>query len=707
MRAAELIDAVKSYDKKADADALNRAYLFAQKMHYDQRRESGEKYIIHPVAVAQILLQYRLDCNSIVAALLHDTVEDTPASYESIEALFGKDVAELVQGLTKLEKFQLVSEDVGQAENFRKLILASSRDVRILLIKLADRLHNMRTLKYSKPDKQIRVAKETMEIYVPLAERIGMHLVKNELEDLAFRYINPIAYENITNQLNVLNKKHRVRLGVTIKKIERILSEAHLDAVVTGRQKMPYSLWKKLQQHNGSLEHIFDIVGFRIVVKTVPQCYQALGLIHQNFRMIPGRFKDYISTPKDNGYRSLQTSVLCPNQRAIEIQIRTQEMAYESDFGVAAHWQYKQGVPYNGKRYKWMQELLALMQGSKNPTEFLDRTKLHLYQDRIFCFAKDGRLLSMPKGATVLDFAYALSEKLGNHFVSAKMNGCKVGFGDVLVEGAQVEFITSSKAMPVIEWKNTVKTAYARSCIEDWFKNKKRIEQKDKGIETLARYARKKHIHLDDQILNDLVVQTRYKNLNDFYVALGVGDIKPHRIFSKLQSWPQAGVFKKTLALFQRKDKNLLPPILGLEASEAFVLGNCCQPSVGNAIVGIRENQQVVIHRRECVQLAKYINQPDKWVNVEWNITKKKYYSLPARLRMIWKTGPKTMAEIVTLFAKNDVEICRISTITQGPKRTEVIIDINVEDEDHLLDVLDYLRKNSKIISVFQVRGIK
>jgi len=287
------------------------------------------------------------------------------------------------------------------------------------------------------------------------------------------------------------------------------------------------------------------------------------------------------------------------------------------------------------------------------------------------------------------------------------MNGCKVGFGDVLVEGAQVEFITSSKAMPVIEWKNTVKTAYARSCIEDWFKNKKRIEQKDKGIETLARYARKKHIHLDDQILNDLVVQTRYKNLNDFYVALGVGDIKPHRIFSKLQSWPQAGVFKKTLALFQRKDKNLLPPILGLEASEAFVLGNCCQPSVGNAIVGIRENQQVVIHRRECVQLAKYINQPDKWVNVEWNITKKKYYSLPARLRMIWKTGPKTMAEIVTLFAKNDVEICRISTITQGPKRTEVIIDINVEDEDHLLDVLDYLRKNSKIISVFQVRGIK
>ena len=707
MRAAELIDAVKSYDKKADADALNRAYLFAQKMHYDQSRESGEKFIIHPVAVAQILLEYRLDGNSIIAALLHDTVEDTPASYEAIEALFGKDVAGLVQGLTKLEKFQLVSEDAGQAENFRKLILASSRDVRILLIKLADRLHNMRTLKYSAPDKQLRISKETMEIYVPLAERIGMHLVKNELEDLAFRYINPLAYANITAQLSVLNRKHHVRLGATIKKIERILSEAHLKAVVTGRQKMPYSLWKKLQQHNSSLEHIFDIVGFRIVVKTIPQCYQALGLIHQKFRMIPGRFKDYISTPKDNGYRSLQTSVLCPNQRAIEVQIRTQEMAYESDFGVAAHWQYKQGVPYDGKKYKWMQELLALMQSSQNPTEFLNRTKMHLYQDKIFCFAKDGRLLSMPKGAIVLDFAYSLSDKLGNHFVQAKMNGHKVNLDDLLVEGAQIEILTSSKAMPKREWKSIVKTAYAKSRIDAWFESKKNEEDKSKGADLLERYARRKHIHLDTSILNDLMLQNQYKNLADLYTALGQGNTKPYQLFAKLHSWPQAGLFEKTLALFKRKTQKSLPPILGLDATDAFVLGNCCQPSLGNAIVGIRENHQVVIHRRECVQLAKYIKQPDKWVNVEWNITKKRRNAVPARLRVVWQTGSKTMAEIVTLFAKNEAELCRINTIAQGAKRTEVVIDVNVEDEDHLLDVIDSLRKNSKVISVFQVKGIK
>ena len=703
MRAAELIDAVKSYDKKADADALNRAYLFAQKMHYDQQRESGEKYIIHPVTVAQILLGYRLDGNSIIAALLHDTVEDTPASYDSIEALFGKDVAELVQGLTKLEKFQLVSEDAGQAENFRKLILASSHDVRILLIKLADRLHNMRTLKYSSPEKQKRVAKETMEIYVPLAERIGMHLVKNELEDLAFRYMNPMAYENITAQLNVLNKKHHVRLGATIKKIERILSEAHLKATVTGRQKMPYSLWKKLQQHNGSLEHIFDIVGFRIIVKTIPQCYQALGLIHQNFRMIPGRFKDYISTPKDNGYRSLQTSVLCPNQRAIEVQIRTQEMAHESDFGVAAHWQYKQGVPYDGRRYKWMQELLVLMQSTKNPTEFLNRTKMHLYQDKIFCFAKDGRLLSMPKGSTVLDFAYALSD----HFVQAKMNGRKAVLSDLLTEGVQIEIITSSKMTPKPEWKKIVKTAYAKSRIDIWFENKKQEEEKNKGIELLGNYARKKHIHLDAKVLNDLVLQNRYKNLADLYIALGKGAIKPYQVVGKLHAWPHVGLFEKTLALFKGKTRHSLPPILGLDATDAFVLGNCCRPSVGNAIVGIRESHQVVIHRRECVQLARYIKQPDKWVNVEWNITKKKKKALPARLQVAWKTGPKTMAEIVTLFAKNDVELCRVSTITQGAKKTEVMIDINVEDEDHLLDVIDILRKNSKVFSVFQIKGIK
>ncbi|MBP5343466.1 MAG: bifunctional (p)ppGpp synthetase/guanosine-3',5'-bis(diphosphate) 3'-pyrophosphohydrolase [Alphaproteobacteria bacterium] len=707
MRAEELIEAVKSYDKKADADALNRAYLFAQKMHYDQQRESGEKYIIHPIAVAQILLEYRLDGNSIIAALLHDTVEDTPASYDSIEALFGKDVANLVQGLTKLEKFQLVSEDAGQAENFRKLILASSRDVRILLIKLADRLHNMRTLKYSSPEKQLRVSKETMDIYVPLAERIGMHLVKNELEDLAFRYINPIAYENITTQLNLLNKKHHVRLGAIIQKIECILSESHIKAVVTGRQKMPYSLWKKLQQHNGALEHIFDIVGFRIVVKTIPQCYQVLGLIHQNFRMIPGRFKDYISTPKDNGYRSLQTSVLCPNQRAIEVQIRTQEMAYESDFGVAAHWQYKQGVPYAGKKYKWMQELLALMQNTKNPMEFLNRTRMHLYQDKIFCFAKDGRLLSMPKGATILDFAYNVSDKLGNHFARAKMNGRIVGAGDPLVEGAQIEIITSGKSEPKAEWKTSVKTPYAKSCIEEWLLNKKFDEEKNKGAEILQRYATKKHIHLDPQMLNDLAKKTRYRSLPVLYAALGKGSVKPYQIMDKLHLWPQMGLFEKTLALFKRKTQNTLPPILGLEASDAFVLGNCCQPSVGNAIVGIRENHQVVIHRRECVQLAKYIKQPDKWVNVEWNITKKGHNSLPARLRVVWKTNPKTMAEIVTLFAKNEAELCRVNTITQDSKKTEVIIDINVEDDDHLLDVLDCLRKNPKIFSAFQVKGIE
>ena len=706
MRAAELIDAVKLYDKNADEDALNRAYLFAQKMHYDQHRESGEKYIIHPVAVAKILLEYKLDSNAIIAALLHDTVEDTVASYDSIKALFGKDVAELVQGLTKLEKFQLVSEDSSTAENFQKLILASSKDVRILLIKLADRLHNMRTLKYSKPDKQMRIAKETMEIYVPLAERIGMHLIKNELEDLAFHYMNPRAYTNIVAQLEHLNKKHKLSVNSTIKKIERMLRAAHIKGVVTGRQKTPYSLWKKLQQHNGSLDHIFDIIGFRVIVNTIPQCYQVLGVLHQHFRMIPGRFKDYISTPKDNGYRSLQTSVLCPNQRAIEIQIRTAEMAYESDFGVAAHWQYKQGVHYAGKQYKWMQELLNLIQKSKTPADFLNHTKIHLYQDKLFCFSKDGRLFSMQKGSTALDFAYMINDRMASATVGVFVNGVSQPLNTVLKDGDQVEVMTSEQAEPSKEWLKLVTTPYAKSCIEIWFKDRQIAQTEKEGLALIQKYAAKLHLHFDEQLLSEHLNAFSFTSTRAIYLAVANKKISPREILNVLYPQMHASIFQRTLSLFQDKAKKMVP-ILGLAPNESFVLANCCHPSVGDAIVGIREHRRVVIHRRECVSLQRYTKKPDLWVGVEWNITKSGNNALPVRLRLIWKTGPSTMTEIVGLLAKNKVQLHHLNTVDQSGKKTEIIADINVEDNDHLLDVLDHLRHHPKIISVFEIKGGK
>ena len=347
------------------------------------------------------------------------------------------------------------------------------------------------------------------------------------------------------------------------------------------------------------------------------------------------------------------------------------------------------------------------MQNTKNPTDFLNRTKLHLYPDKIFCFAKDGKLLSMPKGSTVLDFAYNLNEKSAAHVVQAKINGVAATLHDPLVDGVQIELITSARSEPKAEWLSWVKTPYAKTCIEERLQEKKAEEIRVKGAAMLREYARKKHIHLDTKTLNDLAAQCRYNSTAELFSAVGSGTVRPHQVCEKVYARSQSSLFEKTLALFTRQSNKTLSPILGLDAKDVFVLANCCRPSMGNAIVGIRENHQVVIHRRECVHLSRYIKQPDKWVNVEWNITKQRRNSLPVRLQLVWKTGPKTMAEIVTLFAQNEVELCRISTLVQGPKKTEVMIDINVADEDQLLDVLDCLHKHPKIFSVFQVKGIK
>ena len=358
MRADEIVESVRQYDKKADLAALRRACLFAEKMHHDQQRETGEKYFIHPLAVAEILLSYKMDAETIIAALLHDTVEDTPASYDSIKALFGKNVADLVQGLTKLESYQFQSSASDQAENFQKLILASSKDVRILIVKLADRLHNMRTLGVCSEEKKHRKAQETMDIYVPLAERLGLHKIKNELEDLSFRELNPSAYANITKRLKEVQVKQKINVKTIIRSLEQMLAQNKIKGRVIGRVKMPYSLWRKLQKHNNEMASIFDVLGFRIIVKNIPDCYRVLGCVHTIYKAIPARFKDYISTPKDSGYRSLQTSVMSSKGLPLEIQIRTEDMEEEAMCGIAAHWSYKQGVKYDGRNLPWMKEFL-------------------------------------------------------------------------------------------------------------------------------------------------------------------------------------------------------------------------------------------------------------------------------------------------------------------------------------------------------------
>ena len=469
MRPNELIEAVKSYDKKADVEALRRAYVFAEKMHHDQQRESGEKYIVHPLNVAEILLEYKMDCNAIIAALLHDTVEDTPASYESIKALFNKEVADLVQGLTKLESFQVQSSASGQAENFQKLILAASKDVRVLVIKMADRLNNMRTLGNCKVEKRKRISAETMDIYVPLAERLGLHRIKNELEDLSFRELNPSAYKNIKNRLLKIQQKNKTNIQSTIRQLEKMLDENKIKGRVIGRIKMPYSLWRKLKTHNNMMSSIFDILGFRIVVENRADCYRVLGLIHQKYHAIPGRFKDYISTPKDSGYQSLQTSVITSKGWPLEIQIRTEEMESEAQFGIAAHWSYKQGVKYEGKNLSWMQEFLDLMKRSKDSSEFLNRAKKHLCTDKLFCFAADGTLYSLPLGSTVLDFACYQGSKVALKCLAAEVNGDETPFSTRLQDGDKIVFHLSNKIVAQKEWLKWVTTSQARGLLESYF----------------------------------------------------------------------------------------------------------------------------------------------------------------------------------------------------------------------------------------------
>ncbi|MGH6879342.1 MAG: RelA/SpoT family protein, partial [Hypericibacter sp.] len=425
IRQFELVELVKGYDPGADEETLNRAYVFSMKAHGSQSRASGDPYFSHPLGVAEILTRMKLDGASIATALLHDTVEDTEATLEQIEQLFGKEIARLVDGVTKLSRLELQSDSTKHAENFRKLVLAMSDDIRVLLVKLADRLHNMQTLHFIKdPDKRKRIALETLDIYAPLAERIGMQRMKDELENLAFAEINPEACKSIKQRLSFLREQGGVVVTRIIDKLKADLAEGGVEAQISGREKSPYSIWRKMQRKNIGFEQLSDIMAFRIVVADVGQCYQALGILHSRYAMVPGRFKDYISTPKPNNYRSLHTGVIGPERQRIEIQIRTPDMHEVADLGVAAHWKYKQnGERIDGKQYRWLRELLDILEHAAGPEEFLEHTKLEMFQDQVFCFTPKGDLIALPRGATPVDFAYAVHSQIGDTCVGAKVNG--------------------------------------------------------------------------------------------------------------------------------------------------------------------------------------------------------------------------------------------------------------------------------------------
>lgn len=523
LRQYELVELVKSYDPDADEDALNRAYVFAMKKHGAQLRESGDPYYSHPIEVAGILTKFKLDSASIIAALLHDTVEDTDTTVEEVRQLFGDQVASIVDGLTKLAMIEQKSGNSKQAENFRKLLLAMSEDIRVLLIKLADRLHNMRTLHFCKPEKRMRISKETLDIYAPLAERIGMQEVKSELEEIAFSELHKEAHDSIVARLNFLREQGSNIVPKIIRQLEKDMKDNGIKASVSGREKTPYSIWRKMQQKNASFEQLSDIMAFRIIVDDIGSCYQALGVIHSKYHMIPRRFKDYISTPKPNGYKSIHTGVIGPENTRIEIQIRTTEMHEIAEKGVAAHWAYKQGQRVEGKNFRWIRELLEILEQAQNPEEFLENTKLEMYNDQVFCFTPKGDLIGLPINSTPVDFAYAIHSSVGDSCVGAKINGEIRPLRTILQNGDQVEVLTSKAQHPSTEWERFVVTGKAKAAIRRYVRAHKRDQFITLGQEILERLFKSENLEFSEKGLINVLQNFEADSIDDVYAKVGEG----------------------------------------------------------------------------------------------------------------------------------------------------------------------------------------
>lgn len=711
MRQYELVECVKSYDPNADEEALNRAYVFAMKMHTAQVRESGDPYFSHPLEVAGILTQYRLDCATIIAALLHDTVEDTPASYMDIKELFGEDVANLVRGVTKLSKVQIHSEESKQAENFQKLVLAISTDIRVLLIKLADRLHNMRTLHFCKKlEKRQRIAKETLEIYVPLAERIGMQALKDELEDYAFQNLYPEAYKSIQSRLSFLSESGKEDVAKVIEQLHKDLEENGIKAEITGREKRPYSIWRKMQKQNISFEQIFDVIAFRIIVDDIAECYQVLGIIHTKYPMIPGRYKDYISTPKQNGYRSLHTGVIGPLNRRIEVQIRTKEMHEVAEYGVAAHWEYKQGAHKEGTQYRWLRDLLDLMNHSSTPNEFLEHTKIAMYQDQVFCFSPKGDLITLPKGAGPLDFAYAVHSRVGDTCVGVKINGKIKPLRTVLENGDQVEILTNKNQTPSPEWEHLAVTAKAKACIRRFIRNQQYEKNLSIGRDYFNNAAKEYGITWNEKELQPYLAQYKQETPNDLLAAIGAGIVSFREIFAQMHPECTPSGFKRAISLFKKSkvdtglDKKM--PVTGLISGIALKFGKCCHPVPGDPIVGIvTTGKDVTIHTVDCPMLNKLADEPERWLDVDWNPDIVKDKVLPARIKVVLEDRPSVITEMTNIIAQHNIPMTNFSTQNRSNGFSDVIVDIEVKNSNQIDILMQALRAHKHIASVHRLKA--
>lgn len=689
LRQYELVERVLAYDPAADEAMLNRAYVYTVQKHGTQTRASGDPYFSHPVEVAGLMTELKLDQDTIITALLHDTVEDTLATTDEIERLFGGDVARLVDGVTKLSKIEAMSENERAAENLRKFLLAMSEDIRVLLVKLADRLHNMRTLHFIKSEeKRRRIARETMEIYAPLAERVGMYEYMREMQLLAFEQLEPEGYATITGRLAQIRETDGGQVDAIALSIKQALAEAGLKVEVSGREKHPYSIWKKMAERHVSFEQITDIMAFRVLTDSTEDCYRALGVLHTTWQMIPGRFKDYLSTPKSNGYRSLHTSLIFENSMRMEVQIRTHDMHRTNEFGLAAHWAYKQGDRPDGQ-VGWLRDLIEIVDASHDAEELLEHTRMAIYQDRIFAFTPKGALHQLPKGSTPVDFAYAVHSDLGNFAVGAKINGRHMPLRTPLNNGDVVEIIKNRTASPQLSWLGFVVTGKARAAIRRAVRAKEREEVAAIGRKLLEGIADRLPSKIGKKAVREAVKRLGLGTEEDLLVAIGTAKLDDRQVMEALVPGSTSGMDDPDH--WPKQERAI--SIRGLTAGVAFHLAECCHPVPGDRIVGVRvPGKGVEVHAIDCLTLASGVDAD--WLDLSWG---ERTTGAVARIRMVLHNRPGTLAEAAGIFASNRANIAALENSNRDELFSTYDADLEVTDLAHLTRIVSALRASDAV----------
>src|SRR6202163_2699150 len=732
MRQYDLVERVRSYNPDTNEDLLNRAYVYAMKAHGAQTRASGDPYFSHPLEVAAILTDLKLDDATIVAALLHDTIEDTEATRAEIDHVFGHEIGALVEGLTKLKRLELVSREAKQAENLRKLLLAIADDVRVLLIKLADRLHNMRTLEFVPPTARHRIAEETLDIYAPLSGRMGMQEMREELEDLSFRTLDPEAYAVVMQRLDALAERNRNLIGEIESQLTKNLQNNGMTAHVYGRRKQPFSIWTKMERKSVGFEQLSDIFGFRVVMKDVEACYRALGVVHTTWPVVPGRFKDYISTPKQNDYRSIHTTVIGPGKQRVELQIRTEEMNQIAEFGIAAHAFYKDGVgsptellKRESNAFAWLRHTIAILSDSANPEEFLEHTKLELFHDQVFCFTPKGKLIALPRGATPIDFAYAVHTDVGNMAIGAKINGKMGPLSSPLQNGDEVQILTSkAQTAPPAAWESIVVTGKARAAIRRATRDAVRSQYSAFGRRIVERLCQRAKIEYSDEKLEGALPRLARVSIDDVFSAVGRSemrasdvvramypDYKDERVTPlapKAESgwfglkWTKAVKFK----LPGGSENDAAVPIRGINADlpVSFAPNGGAVP--GDRIVGIMTpGEGITIYPIQSESLKQFEDEPERWLDVRWDIDDKVPQRFPAQLAVQSVNEPGTLAQIAQVIAEHDGNIDNIRMTRQSPDFTELTIDLEVYNLKHLTSIISQLRAKKVVANAERVNG--